>query len=58
MISCVTFNWLGKERTMSRAITGFIVAVLLVIISAKYANNISMDTGDEPVNEAWAQQRM
>lgn len=43
---------------MARVITGLLVAVLLVIMAAKYANNVSMDEGDEPVNEAWAQHKM
>jgi len=43
---------------MTRVITGLLAAVLLVIAAAKFASNISMDTGDEPVNEAWAQNEM
>lgn len=43
---------------MARVLTGFLAAVLLIIVAAKFASNMSMDTGDEPVNEAWAQQEM
>ena len=43
---------------MARVLTGFLAAVLLVIVAAKLASNMSMDPGDEPVNEAWAQHKM
>ena len=37
---------------MNKVITGLLAAVLLVIVAAKIASNMSMDPGDEPVNEA------
>jgi hypothetical protein len=43
---------------MNKVITGLLTAVLLVVVAAKVASNMSMDTGDEPVNEAWAQDKM
>jgi hypothetical protein len=43
---------------MNKVITGLLTAVLLVVVAAKIASNMSMDTGDEPVNEAWAQDKM
>lgn len=44
---------------MTRVFTGlFLAAVLCVIVAAKFASNMSMDPGDEPVNEAWAQSKM
>ena len=43
---------------MNKVITGLLAAVLIVIVAAKIASNISMDTGDQPVNEAWAQDKM
>ena len=43
---------------MTRVITGLVAAVLFVIVAAKFASNISMDTGDEPVNVAWTQNKM
>lgn len=43
---------------MTRVITGLLVAVLLVIMAARIASNLSMDIDDEPVNEAWAQHKM
>ena len=43
---------------MNKVITGLLAAVLLVIVAAKSASNMSMDPGDEPVNEAWVQDKM
>jgi hypothetical protein len=43
---------------MAKPMLGLLVAVLVVIAAAKTAYNVSADTGDQPVNEAWAQNRM
>jgi len=43
---------------MTRVITGLLAAVLLVIVAAKFASDMSMDPGDAPVNEAWTQNKM
>lgn len=44
---------------MKKALLGLSAAVFLVAIAAaQYTYRVSTDTGDEPVNEAWAQNKM
>jgi len=43
---------------MTRVLSGLLAAFLLVIVAAKFASDMSMDTGDQPVNEAWVQNKM
>ena len=43
---------------MTKAITGLLFAVLLVIVAAKFASSVKIETGDEPDNQAWAQDKM
>lgn len=43
---------------MIRAIAGLFAALLLAIVAARVASNASTDSGDGPVNEAWAQGSM
>jgi hypothetical protein len=43
---------------MTKVLSGLLAAFLLVIVAAKVASNVSMDTGDQVVNEAWAQNKM
>lgn len=43
---------------MTKAIAWFVAAFVVVIMAAKFASGLSMDTGDAPANEAWAQNKM
>jgi hypothetical protein len=43
---------------MQRALLGIAAAFLVAIASAQYAYRTSSDPGDEPVNAAWAQNKM
>ena len=43
---------------MSKGFAAIFAALVIVIVSAKYASNVSMDTGFESPNEAWATDQM
>lgn len=43
---------------MTKALLGLLAAVVLAIAAARIAYNVSVDPGDEPVNEPWAHSRM
>ncbi len=43
---------------MNKVITALLAAILLVIVAAKFASNMSMAIDAEPVNAAWAQNEM
>lgn len=43
---------------MTRALATLVAALFLVIAAAKIASDFSTDPGNEPVNDAWAQDRM
>lgn len=43
---------------MARALLGLTAAFLVAIAAAQFAYRVSTDPGDDPVNEAWSQDRM
>lgn len=43
---------------MTKVILGLLAAFLIVIAAAKVAYSISTEHGDEPVNQAWAQNKI
>lgn len=43
---------------MTKALLGLLVAVLVAIAAARIAYNVSVDQGEVPANDAWAQNRM
>ena len=43
---------------MQRALLGVSIAFLAAIAAAQYTYRVSTDTGDAPVAEAWAQNKM
>ena len=43
---------------MAKAFAGFLTAVLVAIVMARFAYNVSSDTGSEPVQQAWAQNKI
>jgi len=46
------------DRSLTKAISGLILSVLVVILAAKITYNLNTDYGDEPANIAWAQNEM
>jgi len=43
---------------VAKVLLGLLAAVLVVIAAARFAYSVSTDPGEEPVNEAWAQDKM
>jgi hypothetical protein len=43
---------------MTKAVFGLLAAVFIAIAAAKFAYSVSSDVGDEPIQEAWAQDKM
>ena len=43
---------------MARALLGLSTVVVITILAARFAYNVSTDIGDDPVQEAWAQNKI
>jgi len=43
---------------VTKALLGFLAAMIIAIAAARVAYNVSSDTGEPPVQEAWAQDRI
>jgi hypothetical protein len=43
---------------MARLFFSLVAAVVVAIVAARFAYNASVDPGDEPASEAWAQNKM
>jgi hypothetical protein len=43
---------------MTKVLLGLAAAILVAIVAARFAYNVSSDPGDGPANEAWAQSKM
>jgi hypothetical protein len=43
---------------MARAFLGLLAVVFAVIVAARFAYSVSTDIGDDPVQEAWAQNKI
>lgn len=43
---------------MTKALLGLLAGVFVAIVTARFAFNVKTDIGDEPVQEAWAQNKI